>query len=332
MNTQPNPESILEERLRELKAVPARSPRAAARGRAQFLAQAAAAREARRHKGWGFLSFRQPRFALNMLVTLVVIVTLFVGSETTVLAAQNDLPGEPLYGIKVFSEDVSLQFQNSPEAKVERLMQLAETRIQEMTQLVDAGRTPPEAVRLRLEQHLQQTLLLCSKMDDATLSRTLPRVHARLRQQEQDMLRLQGHAGQGAQPILEHTRTMLASGLQLVDNGLLNHDMFRSTIRSGFHYEQTEPAPVVSTTPTPRRELNSPATPRSGSPNGNGLGPNNNPSATHAHVTPTPKANGNNSGNNGGGNNKTKPPKDKPPKDKTPPDNSSDKSSDKKNK
>ncbi len=175
MKNQISFESTIRERLDELKSVPARNPQVAARARARFLTQAMAASEARRNKGWGFL-FRKQQFAMNMFVTLLVIASLFLGGATTVRAAQDELPGQPLYGVKTFSEDISLQFQNSPEAKVERLMELTQTRVHEMEQLIDAGQTPPEQVQLRLEQHIQQALQLSSNMDDAALDRILPQL------------------------------------------------------------------------------------------------------------------------------------------------------------
>src|SRR5512133_1597788 len=172
MKNQPDLESNIQERLNQIKSVPARNPRVAARARARFLAEASAASEARHNKGWGFI-FRKQQFALNMVVALAVILGLFVGGGTTVYAAQDDLPNQPLYPIKTLSEDISLQLESNPEAKVDRLMELTQTRIQEMARMVETGQTPPERARLRLEQHLQQTFQLCSGMADARLDQRL---------------------------------------------------------------------------------------------------------------------------------------------------------------
>jgi uncharacterized protein DUF5667 len=319
MKNQINFKAMIQERFDELKSVPARNPQAAARARARFLAQAMAAGEARRNKGWGFL-FRKQQFAMNMFVALLVITSLFLGGATTVSAAQNELPGQPLYAVKTFSEDISLQFQRSPEAKVERLMELTQIRVHEMQQLIDAGQTPPEQVQLRLEQHIQQALQLCSNMDDATLDRTLPQLRNQLQQQDHAMQLLQSRAGQGAQSIVEQTRAMLQMQLHMVDDGMLNHEMFRADVRNGFHYGQTQtpPASGPSATSAAQQEQNGPATPQLGGPgngSGNGLGPNPEPGKPNERVTPTPNNNGNgsNNGNNAGENDKNKDPKDKDP-------------------
>ncbi len=306
-------ESIIQEHLDELKPVPPRNQQMAARGRARFLAEGISANQPQRQKVWGFI-FRKQQFAVNGLVALIVIITLFVGGRTTVRAAQDDLPNEPLYAIKILSEDISLQFQGSPEARVERLMQLSQTRIQEMTRLIETGQTPPERVRLRLEQHIQETLELSSNMDDVTLDRVLPKLHEQLQQQERDLERLQTQAGQNSQPVLEQTRTMLQSQLHVVSDGLLDHQGFRNTVRSGFHYGQVK-TPTASVSPTPEQGQNGQAIPPPGNPgNGNGIGPNNHPNGSNAHMTPTPKNPGNQTepGNSAGGNDKDK---GKDPKD-----------------
>ncbi|HET9915410.1 MAG TPA: hypothetical protein VFQ13_26195, partial [Anaerolineales bacterium] len=179
-----------------------------------------------------------------------------------------------------------------------------------------SGQTPPEHVRLRLEQHLQQTLQLVSGMEDAKLAQELLQLRDQLQKHEHDMQDLQARATQAEQPVLEHTRTMLQTQLHLVDDGLANHEVFRNTVNNGFHYGQTQTPPVPSPSPTSLQEPTGEATPEPGNNgNGNGLGPNNNPGGPNSGMTPTP-GNGNNGttpGNNGGGNDKDKGPKDKDP-------------------
>jgi uncharacterized membrane protein YgcG len=323
MKKLPDSEAIVQEQLDVLMEVPEPDPQVVARARARFLAQAVSEDEFQRHSVWKSI-FRKEQFAMNILVSILVIVGLLAGGGMTVNAAQNDLPNEPLYGVKTWSENVSLQFQNNPEAKVERLMEFAQTRVQEMTQLTETGQTPPDQVRLRLEQHLQQTLQLCSNMDDAALDQTLLQLRDQLQQHERDMERLQTHAAQDAQPILERTRTMLQTRLQLVDDGLQNHEMFRNTVRNGFQYRQTQtpPTSVPSTLPAPNGQQNGQSTPQAGPDNGNGSGSNgqqngqstpqagpNNSNGPGPNPSGTPMQNngGNESGtgtNNSGGNNK----------------------------
>lgn len=215
---------------------------------------------------------------MNMIVAVLVIAGLLAGGGATVNAARDDLPDEPLYSLKLWSEDISLQFQDEPVLKVERLMQLADLRVQEMIRLTDSGRTVPDQVRQRLQEHIQLSLQICASMDDTDLEPALLQVRERLQQQDRDMEQLQIHAQQDAQPVLARTRAMLRQRLQLVDEGLLNQEMFRNSIRNGFRL-----GPEGTVTPTGQNG----ADPRNGQPTavpmGTGMdpgGPNNGPGGT----------------------------------------------------
>lgn len=302
MNNQIDLESRIQERLDEIKLVPARNPQVAARARAHFLAQAVSADEFQRHKGWKSI-FRKEQFAMNVLMSILVIAGLLFTGGVTVNAAQDDLPNEPLYGVKTWSEDLNLQFQNRPEEKVERLMELAQIRIQEMRQLAETGQISPDRVRERLEQHVHEALQICSNMDDPTLDRTLLQLRDRLRDQDRQLQQLQIHAALNAQPSLERTQTMLQQRLQLVEDGLLNHETFRSAARNGFKYSQTPPPAITSTPLMPGGQQNGQPTPQAGPINGNGLGPNADPGEPNPDVTPIPKIDGSGTNNNEPGGN-----------------------------
>jgi hypothetical protein len=293
MNNPSDLESIIQERFNEIKAVPMRNPQAAARGRARFLAQAVSAGEFQRHKGWKSI-FRKEQFAMNMLISILVIAGLLFGGGATVNAAQDDLPDQPLYALKLWTEDLSLQFQNGMEAKADRLMELAQIRVEEMTRLIDSGQVPPDQLRIRLQDHIQQALKLCTNLDDAGMDRTLLQLRDQLREQDRDMERLQIHATQDAQPVLDRTRTMLQERLRLVDEGLLNHEMFRNSVRNGFRYGQTQtpPAASPSVTSMPNGGGNGQATPQAISTNGAGPGPNNQSGGPNPSMTPMPKQDG----------------------------------------
>lgn len=190
---------------------------------------------------------------MNVLLSILVIAgLLFGGSATAVGAAQDDLPNEPLYAVKTWTEDLSLQFQNNQEEKVSRLMELAQIRIQEMTRLSEAGQPIPDQLKLRLEKHIQQALQICVNMDDPTLERALLQIRDRLQNQDRDMeqlqLRTQDQLQLHTQDQLQlqtQTRTMLHERLRLVEEGLLNHEIFRNRVQSGFQYGQDDVTPPV---------------------------------------------------------------------------------------
>jgi hypothetical protein len=117
MKNQPELEVLIRERLEEIKAIPARDPVIAQRARARFLANAVSASELPRHKGWSSI-FRKEQFAMNMIISVLMIAGLLFGGGATVRAAQNDLPNEPLYAWKVWSEDVSLHCRRTRKRKL----------------------------------------------------------------------------------------------------------------------------------------------------------------------------------------------------------------------
>ena len=254
MKDQNEIESVVKEWLDEIKPVPPRNPQLASRGRAQFLGMAVSVSELPRQKGWISI-FRKERYAMNVLLSILVIAGLLFGGGATVRAAQDDLPNEPLYGLKIWTEDLGLRFQNNGEEKVNRLMELAQTRIREMQQLAEAGEPIPDQLRLRLKQHIHQALQICVNLDDPTLERTLLQLHERLQQQDQDMAQLQLRTQEQLQLHTQdqsqtqtqeqlqtqtQTRTMLHQQLQLVEDGLKNQELFRYRVENNFQYGQEE--------------------------------------------------------------------------------------------
>lgn len=254
---------------------------------------------------------------MNVLLSMFVIAGLLFGGGATVSAAQDDLPNEPLYGLKTWTEDVGLQFQNNDEAKVSRLMELAQIRIQEMTRLVDAGQPIPDQVRLRLEQHIQQALQLCVNMDDPTFERTLLQIRDRLQDQVRDMEKLQLHTQDQLQlqtqdqlqlqtrdQLQTQIHTMLQQRLQLVDEGLQNRELFRNQVQNSFQYGQDDEFTPPAQNGDGQQQNGKPDEP--GGPNLNPGGPNTEPGGPNAgpgepNPVPVPGGDGGNDNGSGGG-------------------------------
>lgn len=247
---------------------------------------------------------------MNILLTLLVITGLLFGGGTAVSAAQDDLPDQPLYQLKLLTEGVSLQFQNRPEEKVERLMELAQNRVQEMVQLAEEGNPVPDQVRQRLEQHIQQALQICSEMEDAELEGCLVQLQEQLQHQYREMKQLMTNAPEGVEPIMEQTRAMLQLHLNLVEDGLLDPAMLRNTVRNGFRFGQEDD--FVPPAQNGSGQQNGQPASVPGGPNSDPGGPNTDFGEMHNHgneVGPQPNdggpnnVNGDPNSNNGGANN-----------------------------
>ena len=167
------------ELLDELKPVSGRNPQAAARARSRFLAEAVSASENRRHSWWTTIFQQKEKFAMNLIISTLVIAGLLFGGGATVSAAQNDLPTEPLYQVKLVSEDASVWLAHDPTVKIEMLMEQAQTRAEEMAALASAGIIPPAGLATRMQDRIQQALQLAATLDDAAMTASLDQIRTR---------------------------------------------------------------------------------------------------------------------------------------------------------
>ncbi len=314
--------------LDELQPVSARDPQAAARARARFLAQAVSLRDERRHSAWmifpTFPTKRKEQFAMNILISALVIAGLLFGGGATVAAAQDALPNEPLYQIKLLNEDAQLWLAADPAAEINLLLEQAQTRTEEMTALAAQGIVPDEALVTRTQERIQQALRIAASLDDIEMTAALLQIRTQLQTQEQLMAQLQDGAGTclECEPILQQTRDMIQTQLGLVNDGLADPQTFRSQNQNQNQYQNQvqvtqTPLPTDDGTIIPTDDLVpptgtcTPALDGTGQQNGNG-----NPSPIG---TPMPQnGGGNDNGNpspigtppmpqNGGGNDNGNP-------------------------
>ena len=240
-----SPIPSIEERLEELREVPTRNPLKAASRRARFLNEAAeylqaVSPEAQvRQSGWIF-QIRKEKLTMNVLVSFILALSLFLGGGATVAAAQDDLPNQPLYQLKLWTENAKLAMTGEPQEQATLLMDMAQTRVQEMAALVEEGLTPPDQIRDRLETHLHQLLNLAANMDDATREQTLLQLHDRLQTQDRLMEQLQLHVDAETEPLLTQTRQMLQTQLRLCDEGLADPQGFKYMMNNQKQYGQDE--------------------------------------------------------------------------------------------
>jgi len=228
--------------LDELKPVPARNPRAAARGKNKFLAEAVSLSENRRHSGWTTIFQQKEKLAMNLIVSTLVIVGLLFGGNATVAAAQDDLPTGALYQIKLLSEDAQLFFNTDPATEVDLLMQQAQTRTEEMAALNSLGVTPPAALTTRAQDRIDQALHVASTLDETEVTDTLLQIRDRLQTQDQLLSQLQDGTCADCEPILDQTRDMLRLQLNQVTDGLADPQ--------GFVYRHQNQMGIATAEPT----------------------------------------------------------------------------------
>ncbi|MFC1465799.1 MAG: DUF5667 domain-containing protein [Candidatus Brachytrichaceae bacterium NZ_4S206] len=104
-------------------------------------------------------------------------------SMTIVIVAQNSLPNQALYPVKLWSEDVQLSLTVEPESRLTLLIKFINCRVSELNALHQRGESPSPAFMLRLETQVNEALQLLNARSgpdayDAATVRALERLRA----------------------------------------------------------------------------------------------------------------------------------------------------------
>ena len=238
----------LEEKLELILAVPTRDPQVASRRRANFLkevktlSQPITGSQNRRLNRWidPIITFlgrkeRSPMFA--PLVSILVVLSLLAGGGT-VIAAQDSLPGQALYEVKLASEDMRLTLANDTEAKINLNLAFATRRVDELKTLLDSDLVPPDALLARLQTELDGSMALAAGLEDDRMEPILDRVRQALQNQIR-ALQGTGIDSQATQQArleqillaLTRVREMLQERLTWVNIGLSDPQAFRQQWR-----------------------------------------------------------------------------------------------------
>ena len=238
----------LKRRLDVLQTSAERTPQNTARGRAKYLFQAQEMRQAvsnraqSRHKGWialPNLGKKEP-VRMSTLATILIIFSLvFGGSTATVAAAQSALPDQPLYSLKLTSEEVQAQLTTRIQSRFELALQLSDRRLGELEKMMLKGVTLPDALLTRYQNQMQTAFRLAAGMSDEDITPALLRLQETLRQQEQIMLRL--HDMRPDSPLLYQFMAMIQTRLHLAAGGLEDPLEFRNQVRTGQAEDFTPP-------------------------------------------------------------------------------------------
>jgi hypothetical protein len=210
-----------------LRQAPGRDPAAAEAGRAAFLEKvgqmappvSSAAKE--RRSGWTNF-WRKERSPMTAIVSVALAFLLaFGGVGVTAYAAQDSLPSDPLYGVKLLAEDAQLALTGDPQADFNLLIGFVAERVHEMAALAAEDQAVPARLQTRLEQQLQQALEYAAQLGDQEMMEALTQIrlaaenHVRMLEQMRlnapdqadDALRL-------AEQAMNQTRTMAEGGLE----------------------------------------------------------------------------------------------------------------------
>ncbi len=221
------------QQLEKLKAMPRRNAQNALAGRAAFLqeahelAQGVSVHTEMRPIGWkqkltNLFSIRKERSPMfSTLATLLVALTLvFGGGGITLASAQNSLPDQPLYNLKLWTEELRFSLAFDPQAAWQLSLAFADRRAAEVQAMFGASQPLPQTVQERYRSQVEQTIRLANGLPDDQGLTALEQTRERLRLQERALNQLQLQNDPQAQTIRERMRLMLQERLNWMDGDI----------------------------------------------------------------------------------------------------------------
>jgi hypothetical protein len=130
------------------------------------------------------------RIAGSILLALSLVAG---GGGVTVAAAQESMPGDALYPVKLWSEDAYLAVTTDPQEDMNLALQFADRRAEEIVHLVAAGDPVANEVLLRMAQEDDMALGIAAGLGGEDSAEALEKVRERLEVHE----RVLTYAGQG---------------------------------------------------------------------------------------------------------------------------------------
>lgn len=229
-----NSEMFMKKIKRIMDSYPPREKQAIDEGRSRFLAQAKMfkgspvpfSRPDRLNK-WIFHNFQEVKMT-TLATILVVIGLLFGGITGTVAAANDDLPGQALYQVKLLTEGTRLGLTQDPVKRMELDLQFALRRLAEIKELQEAGIEPPFASYARIENHLEHAIDRTEKMDPTELPGALLRIREVLR------TCLEQTETPVDEPLQTRLRTMLQERISWLDDFITDPALNQVQTREGW--------------------------------------------------------------------------------------------------
>ena len=229
--------SVLEA-LEPLRRTPARAAaveRAGLRAfvhEARVLRGAVSAAPAPRLTGWK-LNFNKKEISpMTIVATFLVVAALAVGGTgATVYAAQDSLPNQPLYAVKLATEQARLTWAVDPGDQVDLLLAFTQTRLREMARLIEQNQTIPEPVTARLQTQLQLTLQTAAQLRNTEMTTVLAQIRQATETQLQTLTQLRLAAPDNANwDLAEQAMTQTRA---LAELGEQDPAQFRSQLQAG---------------------------------------------------------------------------------------------------
>jgi hypothetical protein len=216
------------------------------------------------NKPWQSLFSQRPSFVPFAAVVLLIFGLVF-GSVGTVYAAQDSLPNDLLYSIKLTGENLRLAFTSDTQARISLLTTFADRRLQEATILDSQGQPIPDELPVLMETYIAELLTLTTSQDETAVQDDPVAIHKR--PQDRDQARTNPMTGNEDKLPLDQLREMRNECRRLASIGdgdvEFNHFLNKfqqqfkhaqagppespNTYKQVFKHQQGIPAPITST-------------------------------------------------------------------------------------
>jgi hypothetical protein len=177
------------------------------------------------------LSRKRPHLALKAVAAALLALIVLLGSSLTVYAANNSLPGQPLYALKSWGEDVRLSLTSSPQTRLEITLNYTNRRIDEISRLLQEGKSLPGKVSDRYQGELENALQYAAQMEDEQMQQALSVIKSHAENQGTAMEELIKKFPDHAELVMIHLQERLHEQLRISAMGESDPDTFRVQIR-----------------------------------------------------------------------------------------------------
>ena len=163
--------------------------------------------------------------SMNALLARAVatVAVIFGLGGGTVVLANDSLPDTPLYPVKLMLEETRMALADNPVEQANLQMTLAQVRLQEMTQLMQAGDPVDEPLVARLETHLQTAVQLAAQAGEPEMVALLTQMQTMLQNEQQTM----ALNGDPTQAMFGEINQIMNQYQEKVQAGLDDPPMFR---------------------------------------------------------------------------------------------------------
>ena len=233
-------------KLALLKTIPRRNPEREAKGRASFLQEAEQVADTvtfpqkRRHNRWMYtiqsmFMFRRKEHStmIGTFTTIMLIVMLALGGGgVTAVAAQSSQPDQPLYDVKLWTEDIRLNLAADPQTQYELISDFANRRFEEIQTILQANNIPSEVIQLRYRDQLEEMIRFALNLPDDQAILALQQIQESLQTQQQTFRQAQTNGSLTTETVLLQTRDMIQERLSWVEEGLTSPQLIAGSIPS----------------------------------------------------------------------------------------------------